>query len=147
MNMLNHHKWLVENNLLTDEMKDNVAMVALCLVEEVVDSATFMDFDNSTVHYRLLLPEKLANNLVLLQRYKHGDDLGFFEIRRLKKFLQKKKDNDESGLGYDLEKIANSFLKAYLSDNWSAKVEFKSVKDYDGEKDLWLHSMDYQESN
>ena len=44
-------------------------------------------------------------------------------------------------------KIANSFLKSYLNDKWQAKVEFKSVKDYDGKKDLWLHKMDYSESN
>lgn len=147
MNYIDHHKWLVENNLLTDEMRDNVGMVAYCLVEDVLDSATFMDFENHTVYYRLLIPEALANNLALLKRYEDGDDLGFFEMRRLKKFLEKKKQNDESGLGYDLEKIANSFLKSYLSNNWSAKVEFKSVKDYDGEKDLWLHSLDYSESN
>lgn len=147
MDYVNHHKWLVENNLLTDEMKDNVAMVAYCLVEEVVDTATFMDFDTNTVHYRVLVPEALYNNLMLLDRYQNGEDLGFFEMRRLKKFLKKKKENDESGLGYDLENIANMFLKAYLNDNWSAKVDLKSVKDYDGEKDLWLHSMGDPEPN
>ena len=147
MNFIDHHKWLVENNLLTDEMKDNIGMVAYCLVEDVLDSSTFMDFKNYTVSYRILLPEALAKNLILLERYKTGDSLGFFEMRRLKNFLEKKKKNDETGLGYDLEKIANNFLKAYLSDKWSAKVEYKSVKNYDGEKDSWLHSMDYSESN
>lgn len=146
-NYVNHHKWLVENNLLTDEMRDNVAMVAYCLVEEVLDSATFMDFDNNIVHYRLLIPDTLHNNLVLLDRYKNHEDLGFFEMRRLKKFLKKKKENDDSGLGYDLEEIANKFLKAYLNDNWSAKVDLKSVKDYDGKEDLWLHSLDNSKSD
>jgi hypothetical protein len=147
MDFINHHKWLVDSNLLTDEMKDNVAMVALCLVEDVLDSATFMDFENNIVHYRILLEQDLAKNLDILKRYEDGEDLGFFEMRRLKKFLLKKQQNDESGLGYDLEKIANSFLKSYLNDKWQAKVEFKSVKDYDGKKDLWLHKMDYSESN
>lgn len=147
MNYVNHHKWLVDNNLLTDEMKDNVAMVAYCLIEDVTDSATFIDFDSNTVYYRLLLPEKLVKNLKLLSRYEAGDELGFFEMRKLKKFLQNKKENDESGFGYDLETIANSFLKSYLSEKWRAKIEYKSVNDYDGEKDLWLHNMDYSEFN
>lgn len=142
MNFIDHHKWLVESNLFTDEMKDNIAMGAYCLVEEVREAATFIDFDNHTVHYRLLIPDALAKGLVLLNRFERGDDLGFFEMRRLKKFLQAKKENDESGFGYKLEEIADRFVKGYLSDKWSAKVEFKSVKDYDGEKDTWLHSKD-----
>lgn len=147
MNFIDHHKWLVESNLLTDEMKDNVAMCAYALVEEVVEAATFMDFDNHTVHYKLLLPEELCKGLHLLQKFENGDDLGFFEMRRLKKFLQAKKQTDESGLGYKLEDIANRFVKGYLSEKWSAKVDFKSVKDYDGKAHLWLHNEDDQQSN
>ena len=143
MDYINHHKWLVDSNLLTDEMKDNVAMVAYCLVEDVVDASTFMDFENHIVNYRVLLAEPLINNIRLLERYKSKtEDLGFFEMRRLKKFLKNKKENDESGLGYDLEGIANNFLKSYLSDKWNAKVEIKSAKDYDGKKDLWLYNED-----
>lgn len=147
MDYINHHKWLVESNLLTDEMKDNVAMVAYCLVEDVLDATTFMDFESCIVRYRILISDNLASNIKLLERYKSTKDLGFFEMRRLKKFLKNKRDNDESGLGYDLEKIANSFLKSYLSNKWSAKVEFKSVKDYDGKKDLWLHNEDNSQLN
>ena len=147
MNFIDHHKWLVESNLFTDEIKDNIAMGAYCLVEEVIEASTFVDFEKNTVHYRLLLPEDLAHNLDLLNRFENGDDLGFFEMRRLRKFIKAKKENDESGLGYKLENIANSFVRAYLNDNWSAKVEFKSVKDYDGEKDLWLHNQDNSQFN
>jgi hypothetical protein len=67
--------------------------------------------------------------------------LGFFEMRRLKNFLQTKKENDELGMGYKLEDIANKFVKSYLSDKWSAKLEVISEKDYDASKDPWLHSQ------
>ena len=76
MNFIDHHKWLVESNLFTDEMKDNLAMGAYCLVEEVLEAATFIDFDKHIVHYKLLLPEALANNLELLNKFENGDDLG-----------------------------------------------------------------------
>ena len=147
MDYINHHKWLVDSNLLTDEMKDNVAMVALCLIEDVLDSSTSIDFDNKTVYYRLLLSEGLVDNLELLKRYESGDSLGFFEMRRLTKFLKAKKSHDESGMGYKLEKIADSFIKAYLTNEWTTKVEFKSVNDYDGEKDIWLHGESNQQPN
>lgn len=147
MNLIDHHKWLVDSNLFTNEMKDNLAMGAYCLVENVVDAATFIDFKDHIVYYKLLLPEELAKNLTLLDRFEHGDDLGFFEMRRLKKFLKEKKQNDESGLGYNLKDIADSFIKAYLNDNWSAKVEFKSVNNYDGKQDLWLHSQSDKQSD
>lgn len=146
MNFIDHHSWLVESNLLTDEMKDNVAMGAYCLVEEVVEASTSLDFEDNTVHYKLLLPEYLCKNLRLLQRYENGDDLGFFEARRLKKFLEKKKENDESGFGYKLEDIADKFIKAYLNEKWSAKVDFKSVKDDNGKAHLWLHREDNKRS-
>lgn len=146
MNFIDHHSWLVESNLLTDEMKDNVAMGAYCLVEEVVEASTSIDFETNTVHYRLLLPEHLCKGLRLLNRYENGNDLGFFEYRRLKKFLEKKKQNDESGFGYKLEEIANRFIRSYLNDKWSAKVDFKSVNDDDGKANLWLHREDNQQS-
>lgn len=147
MSFINHHKWLVDSGLLTDEMKDNVAMGAYCLVENVHEASTFMDFENHIVHYKLILPDALAKNLELLERYEKYDDLGFFEMMRLKKFLKIKNKTDESGLGYKLESIANGFIKAYLSDKWNAKVDFKSVKDYDGEKDIWLHKQDNLQSD
>lgn len=141
MDFIDHHKWLVENNLLTDEIRDNVAMAAFCIVEDVVDARTKMDFNESVVHYKLILTEQLYNNIKLLERYEETKDIGFFEMRRLKKFLATKKENDELGLGYKLELIANKFVKSYLSNKWRATVEIVSKKDYDASKDPWLHSQ------
>jgi hypothetical protein len=138
MIFIDHHKWLVESNLLTEEMKNNVAMLSYCLVEDTVDAATNIDFENKLVTYKLVLNADLYNNLKLLERYENREKLGFFEMRRLKKFLVQKSENDETGLGYKLEEIANRFIKSYLSKEWNTKVLYKSVKDYDGKKDLWL---------
>lgn len=138
MIFIDHHKWLVESNLLTDEMKNNVAMLSYCLIEDTVDAATDIDFENKTVSYKLVIKDPLYKNMMLLERYERGGKLGFFEMRRLKNFLVEKAKNDESGLGYKLDDIANKFIKAYFSDVWNASVEYKSEKDYDGKKDLWL---------
>jgi len=144
---LDHHKWLVESNLLTDEMKDNIGMGGYCLVEDTIEAATSIDFINNKVHYRLVLPEELCNNLDLLNKYEKTKKLGFFEMRRLKKFLEKKKQNDDSGMGYRLEEIANAFVKTYLTNKWSAKVDYISASKYDGKKDLWLYSESDLRSN
>lgn len=141
MNFVDHHKWLVENNLLTQEIQDNVAMVAYCIVEEVVNGQTKMDFNQSIVHYKLVLPDELFNNIKLLEKYETTGKVGFFEMRRLKKFLQTKKENDEIGMGYRLNDIANKFVKSYLNDKWKATVDIVSEKDYDASKDPWLHSQ------
>jgi hypothetical protein len=141
MNFVDHHKWLVENNLLTDEIKDNVAMAAYCIVENVENAFTRMDFNNNTVHYLIVLPEQLFNNIKLLERYEATKNIGFFEMRKLKKFLELKKETDELGMGYRLQDIANKFVKSYLSDKWRATVNIVSAKDYDASKDPWLHSQ------
>jgi hypothetical protein len=141
MNFIDHHKWLVDNNLLTDEIRDNVAMAAYCIVEDVKNAFTRMDFNENVVHYKIVLTDELFSNIQLLQRYEATKRLGFFEMRRLKNFLQTKKENDELGMGYKLEDIANKFVKSYLSDKWSAKLEVISEKDYDASKDPWLHSQ------
>jgi hypothetical protein len=141
MNFIDHHKWLVDNNLLTDEIRDNVAMAAYCIVEDVKNAFTRMDFNENVVHYKIILTDELFSNIQLLQRYEATKRLGFFEMRRLKNFLQTKKENDELGMGYKLEDIANKFVKSYLSDKWSAKLEVISEKDYDASKDPWLHSQ------
>ena len=112
---IDHHSWLVNNNLLTDEMKDNVATVAYLLVEDVKDAVTSIDFNGKKVIYNLLLPGQLYDNLMLLEKFNNGEKIGFFESFRLKKFIKVKKSNDETGMGYKLEQIANNFIKGYLN--------------------------------
>lgn len=141
MNFIDHHKWLVENNILTDEIKDMVAMAAYAIVENVIEAQTKMDFNEFIVNYKLVLDDTLYDNIMLLQRYEKTKDIGFFEMRRLKKFLQHKKENDEMNMGYRLEDIANKFVKSYLTDKWRATIVIVSEKDYDASKDPWLHSQ------
>jgi hypothetical protein len=69
MNFIDHHKWLVDNNLLTDEIRDNVAMAAYCIVEDVKNAFTRMDFNENVVHYKIVLTDELFSNIQLLQRY------------------------------------------------------------------------------
>jgi hypothetical protein len=133
-----HHEWLVNNNLLTDEMKDNVAMCGYCLVEDVMDVSTSIDFNTKTVQYRLLLPSELYNNLKLLERFNSGESVGFFDTLKLKKFIKTKKENDETGMGYRLDEIGNKFIRAYLDKEWSVSVEiFKAERNE--KEDFWLH--------
>jgi hypothetical protein len=141
MNFVDHHKWLVENNLLTDEIKNNVAMAAYLIVEEVKDAQTKMDFNANIVNFKLILPDDLFSNIKLLEKYEQTKNIGFWEMRRLKKFLENKKQNDEMGMGYRLDDIANKFVKSYLTDKWRATVIIVSEKDYDASKDPWLHSQ------
>lgn len=147
MNFIDHHKWLVENNILTNEIKDNVALAAYLIVENVKDAQTRMDFNENVVNYKLVLDHDLFCNIEILQRYEKTKDIGFFEMRRLKNFLKKKKNNDEMGMGYRLEDIANKFVKSYLTDKWRATVTIVSEKDYDASKDPWLYSQGDSKTN
>lgn len=135
---IDHHSWLVNNNLLTDEMKDNVATAGYCLVENVLETSATIDFNKKVVTYNILLPKKLYDNLMLLERFTNGEKIGFFESIRLKKFVKAKKEHDETGMGYKLEDIGNQFIKAYLGKEWNVQVEL--FKDGNEEKDFWLHS-------
>lgn len=136
---IDHHQWLVNNNMLTDQIKDNIAMCGYCLVEEVKDVNTSIDFNSKIVTYRVLVPGKLYNNIKLLERFNNGESIGFFESFRLKKFLKNKKATDESGLGYNLEEIGNKFIRSYLTKDWSVKVSlFK--ENSDEAKNFWSDS-------
>jgi hypothetical protein len=136
--ILNHHSWLVGNNLLTDEMKDNIATAGFCLCEGVLDTAASIDFNSKVVSYKILIPVKLHDNLMLLEKFKSGEKIGFFESVKLKKFVQKKKKFDETGMGYRLEDIGNQFIKAYLSREWNVQIEL--FKEGNENEDFWLHS-------
>lgn len=122
MDYVDHHKWLVNNNILTDQVKDTIAMGGYCLLEDVRDVNTSIDFNGKSVHYKIVIPDKLHDNIMLLKRFSDGQSVGFFESLRLKKFIKNKKKNDELGLGYNLEDIGNSFIKNYLSKEWSVKI-------------------------
>lgn len=124
---VDHHSFLVEHNLFTDEMKDNVSMAGYCIVENVKDVEATIDFNNNKITYNILLPGELYNNLRLLEKFKNGDSIGFWNSIRLKKFLRNKREieeiNDTGITGYKLEEIADKFVKVYLNDKWSASVE------------------------
>lgn len=147
MNFVDHHNWLVESGLLTEEMKNNIAMLSFCLIEDTIDASTNIDFENKTVSYKVIISNDLYKNLKLLEEYKNNDKLGFFDMRRLRSFLVKKRQTDESGLGYELDEIANRFIKAYLNKEWTTTVEYRSLKDYNGKEDLWLHGTNNQPLN
>jgi hypothetical protein len=123
INYIDHHKWLVNNNILTDQVKDTIAMCGYCLIEDTKDVGTSIDFNNKVVSYRLLVPAKLYDNVMLLDRFNNGEKIGFFESLRLKKFIKAKKQNDETGLGYNIEEIGNRFIRNYLTKEWSVKVK------------------------
>ena len=135
---MDHHSWLVGNNLLTDEMKDNIASAGFCLVEGVLDSAATIDFNNKQVDYKILVPVKLYDNLMLLEKFNETGEIGFFESFKLKKFIKAKKEHDETGMGYRLQDIGNQYIKTYLSKEWNVRVEL--FKEGNEEKDFWLHS-------
>ena len=143
---MGHHDWLVSTNLFTDQMKDNIAMCGYCLIEDVKDVSTSIDFNDKVVTYRLLLPEELYDNLKLLEKFQKGQEIGFFKSLKLKKFIKAKKEADDTGLGYKLEEIGNRFVQAYLTKDWSVSVEiFKEVRDE--EEDFWLHNEGDKSSN
>jgi hypothetical protein len=136
MDYVDHHKWLVNNNILTDHVKDTIAMGGYCLLEEVKDVKTSIDFNDKIVTYSLLIPDKLYENIELLNRFNSGENIGLFESFRLKKFIKNKKESDEIGLGYNLEEIGNRFIKNYLTKDWSVKISlFKDSGDQ--AKDFW----------
>jgi len=139
VNYIDHHQWLVNNNMLTDQIKDNIAMGGYCLIEGVKDVNTSIDFNDKIVHYSIILPDGLYSDLMLLKKFNSGKDIGFFESIRLKKFLKIKKENDENGLGYNLENIGNRFIRTYLNKEWSVKIDL--IKESSDEaKNFWLHS-------
>lgn len=148
---IDHHSFLVEHNLFTEEMKDNVAMAGYCIVENVKDVGTTIDFNDCVVTYNLLLPGSLYDNLKLLERFEKGESLGFWNSRRLKKFLRNKREiektDDTGAIGYKLELIANKFVRAYLNNKWSASVEIFNADNEDESKDFGIRGAGDQQIN
>ena len=148
---IDHHSFLVEHNLFTDEMKDNVSMAGYCIVERVKDVETVIDFNNCYITYHLLLPGNLYKNLRLLEKFKNGESIGFWNSIKLKKFLRNKREIEEineTGItGYKLEEIANKFVQTYLNDKWSASVEIFNADNEDENKDFELRGSGDQQIN
>lgn len=148
---IDHHSFLIEHNLFTDEMKDNIAMAGHCIVERTKDVTTRMDFNDNHITYFLLLPGDLYDNLKLLERFKNGEKIGFWKSRKLRSFLREKKKIEEANskefgfdgfgaMGYNLDLIANKFIKAYLGVKWSASVEIFNADDKDESENFGVRS-------
>jgi len=143
---LDHHTWLVSSNLFTEEMKDHIAMGGYCLLENVKDVSTSIDFNTKIITYHVLIPQKLYDRITLLNKFEKGENIGIFEYLKLKAFIRSKRKNDESGMGYRLKDIGNRFIKNYLNKEWSVEIKlFKEGKD--GEKDFWLRDDGDKSSN
>lgn len=148
---IDHHSFLVEHNLFTEEMRDNIAMAGYCVVENVKDASTTIDFNTSKVTYHLLIPGKLYNNLKLLEKFENGESIGLWNSMKLQKFLKNKRQIEEASssviMGYRLDDIANKFVKSYLNDKWSASVEIFNADDKDESKDFGLRSSGDKQIN
>jgi len=137
-----HHQWLVSNDMLTDQIKDNIAMCGYCIIEDVIDVKTDIDYNSHQVTYHIKLQSKTYDNLKLLEDFENGKKIGFFKALKLKKFIKAKKEIDETGLGYKLEAIGSSFIKTYLNNTWNVKV-----KTYNEREDIWIHSDEDKQPN
>ncbi len=148
---VDHYSFLVEHNLFTDEMKDNIAMTGYCVVENVKDVNTTINFNTRSVIYQLLLPSKLYKNLKLLEKFENGESIGLWNSIMLKWFLKRKRKIDAANntdvVGYKLKEIANKFLKLYLNDKWSASVEIFNADDSDESKNFRVRSAGDQQIN
>jgi len=146
---IDHHSFLVEHNLLTEEMKANIAMAGYCIVESVKDVTTTINFNDNVVTYNLLIPGDLCNNLRLLSRFENGESIGFWNSIKLKRFLKKKKEIDKVDntgvVGYKLEQIANNFVKAYLNRKWSTSVKIYNADNKDESENFRIRGTEDQQ--
>ena len=124
---LNLQRWLIDHNLFTDEMKNNLYVYGSLVNLRVEAVHVVIDSENSTIHYKLYAPKSLLKDVDNFNKWRHSDRL--FDLWRLQRLLKRERQ-------LDFQAILNNFVRDLCGKRWKVTVKLEDVALYvDGPTD------------
>lgn len=129
--LIDHHRWLMNNGVMHDSIKNQLFMYGSIVHRNVVAVDLAVDVAAKLVSYKIFVDVAVKGKVDKF--FKLKESTSTFGLWKFKRFLKK-----EGNL--DFHAILNSFVKDYCGRGWNATVEtidFNDyVEDYDEDSDI-----------
>lgn len=117
-NLIDHHRWLLNNGVMPDAVKNQLFMYGSIVHKDVIAVDLAIDATNKHLSYDIYVSSNLIKKIQKFNRLKKSNTL--FNLWRFKRILRKEGNLNFYG-------ILSKFIKDYCGNSWTTKVK---VTDY-----------------
>lgn len=126
--LVDHQRWLINNGLANDMLKDNLYLFGIYLHPGIQDALVSIDFNDKVITYQIYVNKYLLNDF---NKYKKLlASTGKLNTIRLKRLWRKHFENKKDPARLDIDTIINSHVKSLCGPNWSTSVKILPYSQY-----------------
>ena len=118
---LDQQRWLLNNGLFTDAVKDNLYLFGAVVHKDVVSLETVVDMNAKTIQYILYVKPSLIRYLYKYDKLLKSQSI--FNMWRLKRLLKRQGNLNLLGM-------LDGFVKTLCGPAWQAKIDIKKDSEY-----------------
>ena len=119
--MMDHQRWLIDNGLFTDHIKDNLHLFGSLVHKEILALHTKIDVENKVINYDMYVSLGLLKKINLFNKLTNSTSI--IDMWRLKRLIKKEGN-------FNFNAILNKFVKDFCGPLWSAKANIKNINTY-----------------
>lgn len=119
--ILDHQKWLINNNLINDQHKDNIYLFGAILHKDIEALDVDIDPTNKVIKYNIYANKNLHKLLNKYNKLRSKDNI--IALWRLKRLLKKQGS-------LDFKRILEINIKKYCGQAWRVELEIDSIGNY-----------------
>ncbi len=120
--LLDHQRWLLNNGLADDRMKDDLFLYGTLIHKDVKAVELAIDADKKKISYNVYITKTLKAKLDSYEKLKNAE--GLLDLWKLNRLLKK-----EGNL--NLHHSLNSFVKDRCGSKWSADLKIADFATYE----------------
>lgn len=118
---IDQHRWLMNNGLVNDGIKNQLFMYGSIVHKEVKAVEVDINVEKRLIHYQLFFDKKMLENLA---RFKElSTSTGLIGMWRFKRMLKKQGN-------LHLDRGLKQFIKDYCGPKWNVEIEYLDVAKY-----------------
>jgi len=118
---LDHHKWLLNNGIVSDYVNNNLYMYGSLVHRNVAALNLEIDVAKKTVLYTVYFDDAMMEKIQKFQEWQHSDSI--ITLWRLKRLMKK-----EGNLNFEL--IVQKFVRDFCGPSWTTTLKVDNVSNY-----------------
>lgn len=123
--ILDQHRWLLNNGLFTDQTKDSLYLYGAIINQGITAVELSVDSNTKIIKYTLYAELSLLKDYNRYITLKNTDSI--FGMWKLKRLLKRHGN-------LEFLKILSSFVKTYCGPAWSVDLELKESSEYEDQR-------------
>lgn len=118
---LDHHRWLLNNGIISDYVNNNLYMYGSLVHRDVAALNVDIDVAKKHIAYTIYFDNRMIEQLDKYARWQHSDSI--ITLWRLKRLIKK-----EGNLNFEM--IVQKFVRDFCGPTWTASLTVDNVSNY-----------------